>query len=139
LVAHLRDALQPGDVILQARQPATAWALGRYLVGPGWGDVLQVQHPVNEKWEKLFARLGPTVANVFAAETDRMTYDGTIIGLGEIAANELVPAARRAWVVTSFVYNLEATPEILRSLDPASCKEFRGAFLCLYDLQTSLP
>lgn len=133
LAAYLRDNLQPGDVILQAHQPATAWALGRYLIGPGWGDILRVQHPDSDKWARLFARLGPRVQQIFRPDTDRMRYGDTPIGLGEAAANDLVPQAGRAWVVATFAYEDDAVPEILRAREPDACTEFRNVFLCRYD------
>lgn len=133
LAAYLRAQLQPGDVILQYHQPATAWALGRYLIGPGWGDIMRVQHPDSDKWDRLFARLGPGVRTAFKAETDRMQYKGIPIGLGEQAANELVPKAGRVWVAATFVYDDYAVPAILRSRKPDACMDFRGAYLCRYD------
>lgn len=135
LASYLKEQSKPGDVILQYHQPATAWALGRYLVGPGWGDIMSVQHPDSEKWDRMFAKIGPGVQRIFKPETDRMRYEDIEIGLGERAANELVPEAKRVWVVATFTYDDGAVPGILRSRNPDICMSFRGAYLCRYDMK----
>lgn len=133
MAAYLRANLQPGDIILQRHQPATAWALGRYVVGPGWGDIMQVQHPDRPKWRELFQRLGPGFASVFRAETDRIRSGDVVIGLGDPAAAELASKANRIWVAATFRYDDGATPEVLQGREPVACEAFRFAFLCQYD------
>lgn len=133
LAARLKADLQPGDLVVQIRQPATAWALGRYLIGPGWGDIMRVQHPDSDKWKQLFAKLGQQVRSLFAAETDRMRYGDTVIALGEPASNALIPDAKRVWVLSTFAYASDAVPEVLNAQKPDACWDFRGAYLCRYD------
>lgn len=135
LASFMHEQLRPGDVILQYHQPATAWALGRYLIGPGWGDIMSVQHPNSEKWVRMLARLGQPIEGLFKAETDLLWYKDIKIGLGERAANALVTRAERVWVVATFVYDADAVPEVLRSRHPNTCMDFRGAFICRYDMK----
>jgi mannosyltransferase len=60
--AYLREHVQAGDIVYMPEY-TTFWAMSRYLVGPRWGDPLEVQDPVNqdrsEVWPKIYQKLGP--------------------------------------------------------------------------------
>ena len=59
---YLRENVQPGDIIYIPNH-VTYWGVARYLVGPRWGNLLEVQDPVNpdrsQLWPGIYRRLGP--------------------------------------------------------------------------------
>jgi hypothetical protein len=65
LARYLTQRVKPGEVIY-APDPATFWGVSRYLMGPDWGTIFQVQDPAElsqlKKWQRLYAMLGPTKA-----------------------------------------------------------------------------
>ena len=65
LARYLADEAKPGEVIY-APDAATFWGVSRYLIGPDWGTIFQVQDPAElsrlKKWQRLYAVLGPTAA-----------------------------------------------------------------------------
>jgi hypothetical protein len=52
--------------IVYAPDAATFWGVSRYLIGPEWGTIFQVQDSAElsrlKKWQRLYALLGPDTA-----------------------------------------------------------------------------
>ncbi len=65
LARYLAQQVRPGEIIY-APDAATFWGVSRYLIGPDWGNIFQVQDPAElsrlKKWQRLYALLGPTAA-----------------------------------------------------------------------------
>ncbi len=63
LARYLAAEVKPGEVIY-APDAATFWGVSRYLIGPDWGNIFQVQDTAElsrlKKWQWLNAALGPT-------------------------------------------------------------------------------
>jgi len=62
--AYLRENVQMGDIVYIPNQ-VTYWGIARYLVGPRWGSLLEVQDPVDPDksrlWPGIYRRLGPRI------------------------------------------------------------------------------
>jgi mannosyltransferase len=58
---YLATHVQSGDIIYATEGP-TLWGLARYLVGPDWGSIFEVQDPPDlyriKRWTRLNAALG---------------------------------------------------------------------------------
>jgi mannosyltransferase len=65
LARYLAQQAKPGEIVY-APDAATFWGVSRYLIGPDWGNILQVQDATElsrlKKWQWLYAVLGPTTA-----------------------------------------------------------------------------
>jgi hypothetical protein len=65
LARYLAQQAQPGEIVY-APDAATFWGVSRYLIGPDWGNILQVQDATElsrlKKWQWLYGVLGPTAA-----------------------------------------------------------------------------
>jgi mannosyltransferase len=65
LARYLADEAKPGEVIY-APDAATFWGVSRYLIGPDWGTIFEVQDGAEllrlKKWQRIYALLGPTLA-----------------------------------------------------------------------------
>jgi hypothetical protein len=57
--------VKPGEIVY-APDAATFWGVSRYLIGPDWGNILQVQDTTElsrlKKWQRIYAVLGPATA-----------------------------------------------------------------------------
>ncbi len=77
--AYLDRHVQPGDIVYMPEY-TTFWGMTRYLVGPRWGDPLQVQDPVNQDrsaiWPKIYARLGPQRLELLHLKPQTRRVDG---------------------------------------------------------------
>jgi mannosyltransferase len=62
LAADLVAKAAPGEFVY-VPENIIYWGVARYLVGPEWGSILEVQDPerpdFSEAWQKIYARLGP--------------------------------------------------------------------------------
>jgi mannosyltransferase len=65
LARYLAAQAKPGEIIY-APDAATFWGVSRYLIGPDWGNIFQVQDAGElsqlKKWQRLYAVLGPVAA-----------------------------------------------------------------------------
>jgi len=65
LARYLAEQVKPGEIIY-APDAATFWGVSRYLIGPDWGTIFQVQDTAElsrlKKWQRMYAVLGPTAA-----------------------------------------------------------------------------
>jgi mannosyltransferase len=77
--AYLRGHVQPGDVVYMPEY-TTFWGVSRYLVGPRWGDPLEVQDPVNQDrsaiWPRIYQRLGPRWLELLHLKPQTRRVDG---------------------------------------------------------------
>jgi len=65
LARYLAEQVKPGEIIY-APDAATFWGVSRYLIGPDWGTIFQVQDTAElsrlKKWQRMYAVMGPTAA-----------------------------------------------------------------------------
>lgn len=65
LARYLAEQAKPGEIIY-APDAATFWGVSRYLIGPDWGNIFQVQDAAElsrlKKWQRVYAVLGPGAA-----------------------------------------------------------------------------
>ena len=65
LAWYLAEKVKPGEIVY-APDAATFWGVSRYLIGPDWGNILQVQDTAElfqlKKWQRIYALLGPAAA-----------------------------------------------------------------------------
>lgn len=65
LARYLAEQVKPGEIVY-APDAATFWGVSRYLIGPDWGNILQVQDTTElsrlKKWQRIYAVLGPATA-----------------------------------------------------------------------------
>jgi mannosyltransferase len=107
--AYLREHVQAGDIVYMPEY-TTFWAMSRYLVGPRWGDPLEVQDPVNqdrsEIWPRIYQRLGPERLELLHLKPRTRRVDGFKVPLfiGWSALPE-VSSAKSVWIA--------AGPELL--------------------------
>jgi mannosyltransferase len=100
--AYLREHVQPGDIVYMPEH-YTFWGVSRYLLGPRWGDPLEVQDPVNQDrssiWPKIYQRLGPRGMQFLHLQPRTRRLDGFTAPLfiGWSALPE-VSTARSVWI-----------------------------------------
>jgi|HubBroStandDraft_1064217.scaffolds.fasta_scaffold18574_2 mannosyltransferase len=65
LARYLDKQVKQGEIVY-APDAATFWGVSRYLIGPEWGTIFQVQDSAElsrlKKWQRLYALLGPDTA-----------------------------------------------------------------------------
>jgi hypothetical protein len=99
-LAHENTAALP----IYVPQNVTFWGIARYLQGPEWGSLLEVQDPVrpdeSDTWARIYARMGPEwLQRLHLAPRKRQlaTPAGTMwIGLSPLPAEV---AAKGLWIV----------------------------------------
>ena len=65
LARYVAAQAKPGEII-DVPDAATFWGVSRYLIGPDWGNIFQIQDTAElsrlKKWQWIYAALGPTAA-----------------------------------------------------------------------------
>jgi uncharacterized membrane protein len=135
-VAAFLDAhARPGDVIYVPEQPIF-WGIARYVVGPAWGNPLQVSDPVrpatSRAWDGIYRRLGHAWLERLdlVPRTRVVDHAGVRLVIGYTPAQE-VETASRLWVVSS--PRLAEVELALCQGEAASPTLFRGLVVRLYD------
>lgn len=58
---YVSENARPGDIVY-APEYASFWGIARYTVGPEWGNLLEVEDPLNpdrsKRWPKIYEKLG---------------------------------------------------------------------------------
>jgi mannosyltransferase len=61
---YLQENARAGDIVY-IPDHVTYWGVARYLVGPRWGSLLEVEDPINpdrsQFWPGIYRRLGPNI------------------------------------------------------------------------------
>lgn len=84
LSQYLNATVKAGDVVVIPK-PYLYWAIMRYSVGPRWGSTLEVLPPPNEKWLRLFSRIGEDRSRALKLypKTNEILKDGVRYVIGE--------------------------------------------------------
>jgi mannosyltransferase len=96
----IRANYRRGDVILVPQQSyfhGLAW----YLDGPHWGSPLKIAPPPSPPWQKVYARLGPTLVRKLDLMPDKtIIEDKPFSILTGTAPSKDAPNAQRYWLVS---------------------------------------
>jgi hypothetical protein len=107
LAAEIRKQASPGDCVAVFDHPHYFWGLARYLIGPEWGDALDVQPPPDRRWATIVRSLPSTASFLgLIPRSDRIDYNGI-----HILAGFPSDAPRACKKIFAAGYQFEGAPE----------------------------
>jgi hypothetical protein len=99
---------QPSDIVY-VPEPSMFWGMNRYIIGPDWGSPLDFADVPNERWQRVYDLLGPSlVARLGLWPKSNLVSNGPFRVLTGRTDLSPIRTARRIWLVTYF--NREPPP-----------------------------
>lgn len=133
--AIIAAAARPGDIIY-VPQSSIFWGMARYLGTDRRGWQLEVAPVLNERWRRMYDRLGPRFVATFELEPRSQTLQ-SLAGPTLLIGNESLEEAARAprvWLVTYARADLppDFPPPALGALRPGEARPVGELQLRLY-------